>query len=93
MLISQGLVSPISLFLFYSIMPQMQGGTFADSIQQIRVKFWSTLQTSWSYWPVVQLINFVFVPQRYQAYFVNAFALAFNIYMSYMTFVYHRVKV
>ena len=45
------------------------------------------MQANWSVWPVLQVINFTFVPVQLQAAYVAFLSVFFNIYLSYMKFV------
>ena len=46
------------------------------------------MQMNWRLWPLVQLVNFTLVPTKLQVLWVNMFGLIFNVYLSFMTFVY-----
>ena len=88
MLLSQSIVSYSSILIFYSIVPLIQGKTVGDSIEEIKNKSWQTMQMNWRLWPLVQLVNFTLVPTKLQVLWVNMFGLIFNVYLSFMTFVY-----
>ncbi len=88
-MLSQSIVSYGSIIIFYSIIPLIQGKTVGDSIEEIRNKSWQTMLMNWKVWPLVQLINFTLVPIKLQVLWVNMFGLIFNVYLSYMTFVYN----
>ena len=90
MLISQTIVSFSSIVLFYTFTPVLKGGNFQDSMKELEKKAWPTMCMNWKMWPLVQLINFTLVPQKFQVVWVNFFALNFNVYLSYMAFVYNK---
>ena len=53
---------------------------------QAKVKTIETLLTSWQVWPIANIINFTFVPFKYQLLFTNFVACFWNMYMSYITY-------
>ena len=86
LLFSQTVYTVFSLGLFYLVLPLLKGQTLGDSFKEIETKLWPTLITGWKLWPLVQLINFVFIPVKLQVLWVNMFGLIFNIYLSFMSF-------
>ncbi|CEP24281.1 unnamed protein product [Cyberlindnera jadinii] len=65
--------SPISLFSFFSYSNfVLEGGdkvTLNDKIQKI---YLSTLAANWMVWPLVQFINFLVMPRRFQVPFSSS---------------------
>ncbi len=45
---------------------------------------------NWKVWPILQFLNFSFVPLNMQAAYVAFFSLFFNVYLSFMKFVVKR---
>jgi hypothetical protein len=46
--------------------------------------YWGTYMIDCMFWPPLQLINFTFVPVRFQFLFVNTFSLVWNTFLSLM---------
>jgi len=88
MCLSQSLVSFTSILLFYTFVPIFKGGSLIESKKEFEEKAWTTMVRNWQLWPLVQLINFTLIPACYQVPYVNLFALMFNVYLSYMAFVF-----
>jgi len=47
-------------------------------------KFWPTLINGYKLWPMVQLVNFYFVPLNHRLLVVNSVALGWNAYLAYV---------
>ena len=80
----------VSMSAFYTAIPLMQGNDPRECFMEIKHKLWPTMKTNWKVWPFLQLINFTFVPMQMQAAYVAFFSLFFNIYLSFMKFVFKR---
>jgi protein Mpv17 len=70
--VDQTVFSPAHLFMFLSTMSLMEG---KDPKQKLRRSYWPTMITNWSVWPVVQAVNFKFVPLEHRVLLVNVVAL------------------
>jgi hypothetical protein len=55
-----------------------------QSVSHMKEVYWQTYLTDCVVWPPLQLINFTFVPLKYQFLFVNAANLAWNAFLSLM---------
>ena len=88
---TQTIFTLISMSAFYTAIPLMNGQDMTDIREEIGKKLWPTLVTNWKVWPVLQLINFSFVPVKLQVLYVAFFSLFFNCYLSFMKFVYQPV--
>ena len=42
------------------------------------------MKTNWKVWPLLQIINFTYVPIQMQAAYIAFFSLFFNVYLSFM---------
>ena len=89
-LFTQTCFTIVSLSAFYTAIPLLQGNSLNEGMQEIKYKLWPTLVTNWKVWPILQLINFKFVPMQLQAAYVAFFSLFFNIYLSFMKYVIKR---
>ena len=47
-------------------------------------KLMPTMMTNWKIWPLLQLINFKFVPIQFQVLYVNFMAVWWNAYLSFI---------
>ena len=62
MLFTQTVFTLVSMSAFYTAIPIMQGKDPAEGLKEIRHKLWPTMKTNWKVWPILQFINFTFVP-------------------------------
>ena len=69
-------------------MPLIAGKTLADSKLELENKMVSALIMNYKVWPLVQYLNFRYVPCRLQVLWVNTFGLFFNVYLSWVTYVF-----
>ena len=90
LLFSQTCFTLVSMSAFYTAIPLLQGNSISEGWKEIKYKLWPTLITNWKVWPILQFINFKFVPLQLQAAYVAFFSLFFNIYLSFMKFVMKR---
>ena len=54
----------------------------ASANAAIRAGFWETLKVNWLSWPLINFVNFLFVPLRYRLLFSNFFAVIWNMFLS-----------
>ena len=87
-LFSQTLFTLVSIGTFYATMPLFQGKTIQDSYNEMYDKMLPTLKTNYKVWPLLQVINFAFVPAKLQPLYVAVLSLFWNVYLSFMQFVY-----
>uniref|UniRef100_A0A7R9U0X5 Peroxisomal membrane protein MPV17 n=1 Tax=Pinguiococcus pyrenoidosus TaxID=172671 RepID=A0A7R9U0X5_9STRA len=80
-----------SFFFTYHILEQMllglPGGlsvVFSDAFAKAAATIWPTMLTSWKVWPVVNYLNFRFIPLDLRLPFVSAVSCAFNVFLSIM---------
>jgi len=55
---------------------------YDNVMTRLQPLWWSTLQASWSFWPVANVINFTLVPLPYRVLYNNALSLFWNGYLS-----------
>ncbi|KAI9830180.1 MAG: Plasma membrane t-SNARE, secretory vesicle fusion [Phylliscum demangeonii] len=75
----QAIFGPTILVAFLTSMSLMEGSDPADKLKKT---YKQALLKGWSIWPVVQLVNFKFVPLEHRLLVVNVFALGWNCYLS-----------
>lgn len=90
LLFTQTIFTLVSMSAFYTAIPILQGISPIEGVKEIKHKLWPTMLTNWKVWPVLQLINFAFVPMNLQAAYVAFFSLFFNCYLSFMKFIVKR---
>jgi protein Mpv17 len=78
----QFIFAPSFLFLFFSYNGLMEGQSIDKIKEKFRKGYWPALVGNWTVWPLVQLVNFRFVPLHYQTVVVNSVALGWNSYLS-----------
>ncbi|KAH3669198.1 hypothetical protein WICMUC_005037 [Wickerhamomyces mucosus] len=79
-LTDQLLFSPISLFSFFSYSNYfLESGDKFTLHQKIRKIYLSTLAANYMVWPLVQFLNFLFMPKRFQVPFSSSSKLSFSI--------------
>lgn len=79
----QLIYSPIFLFFFFAysnfILENGNKQTFAAKISKI---YFSTLMANYMLWPLVQFINFLIMPRRFQVPFSSSIGVLWNCFLS-----------
>ena len=70
-----------TLYLTY-VTVYVNHGTLSDAERTVRTKMWPLMKANWLLWPVVQLINFRFVPGPLQVPFINAIILGWSAFLA-----------
>lgn len=86
MVIDQSVASPTIIFTFYTLKETIEGKTFAEYKKTLQERYFATLQTNYKFWPLVQIINFSFIPLENRILFVNVAAIFWNTYLSWMAY-------
>lgn len=81
--VDQIFFAPVSLPFYFTCMTILEGNPIQIAKLKIREQWWVTLRTNWLIWPIVQTINFSFVPLPYQLLTVNVVAIFWNTFLSY----------
>lgn len=71
-----------SLVLIYSSL--LEGRSIQEAWQQVQYKLPQLFVTGSVYWPTVNVANFMFVPPQQRVLAVNACAILWNTYLSYV---------
>ena len=79
--LDQTILAPGNLFLFLNTMALMEGSSASEKLEST---YWPALSRNWMIWPVVQFINFKYVPLELRVLVVNIVSLGWNCYLSYL---------
>ena len=80
-LADQLVYAPVSLLLFFAYMNLMEGNNLADFKKRMKKGYVTSLKANYLLWPVIQVINFKFVPLMYQLPMVSSINVGWNIYL------------
>ncbi|CAH8545956.1 unnamed protein product [Schistosoma turkestanicum] len=75
------LIGPISLVIFFFYNGFCDTFTVAGAVERCRQSFISAYLSDLAYWPVLQTINFAFVPSSYRVLYVIFFTSLWNTYL------------
>lgn len=76
------LFGPVHLLAFFTYMGLASGKTFDEVKVDVKRDFLPAFMTEGCAWPMVQAVNFRFVPVRYQLLYVNFFCLLDSAFLS-----------
>jgi len=84
--LDQFVFAPLFIPTFFTALMGLEGTTNLTEIRtRLEANFMDTLKTNWMLWIPAQLINFGFMPAKYQVLFSNVVGLAWNTYLSFMS--------
>lgn len=75
---------PVDLFVFFTYMGFASGKNVSQVKEDVKRDFLPALVVEGGIWPIVQVINFRFVPVRYQLLYVNLFCLLDSCFLSWL---------
>ncbi|KAF7320239.1 Vacuolar membrane protein [Mycena kentingensis (nom. inval.)] len=81
-LADQLIMAPIGLCAFLGTMGVLEGRSRAQISQKFQDLFVPTLQTNWTVWPALQVINFRFMPLAYRIPFQSTCGVFWTLYLS-----------
>ena len=85
MALDQLAFAPTLLFGFFIFHSGIQGNPM-KGVEVAKDKIMETLYTNWKIWPAATLVNFWFMPLKYQVLFANFIGFFWNIILSYITY-------
>lgn len=81
----QLLFAPIFIATLISTIGLSQGSSLQGIKDKLKNEYPDIVTNNYKLWPMVQLINFYFIPLHYQVLVVQAVAILWNTYISYRT--------
>ncbi|GAA6010779.1 hypothetical protein JCM10207_005838 [Rhodosporidiobolus poonsookiae] len=78
-------MAPISLFIFLMSMSVLEGLNEEETWQKIKDNYWPILSVNWQVWPLLQLLNFRYIPLRYRVPFGSIMGIFWTAFLSYQT--------
>lgn len=85
MALDQLVVAPIFVGLVLTALAVIQTRDLKQTVKRVKRDYKDVLLTNYKIWPIVQLVNFYFVPLQYQVLLVQSVALFWNTYISWKT--------
>lgn len=83
--VDQTLMAPVVIAGFLTIVGLLQKHNLKAVKEELSDNYVDVLLMNYRVWPMVQAINFYFIPLQYQVLYVQSFALAWNTYLCYKT--------
>jgi hypothetical protein len=81
--LDQLVFAPIFIPTFMVSLMKLQGRTFSEIGDALKDSYQDTLTTNWGIWVPAMLINFGFMPAKFQVLFSNTVGLGWNTYLSF----------
>ncbi|ODV90430.1 hypothetical protein CANCADRAFT_13977, partial [Tortispora caseinolytica NRRL Y-17796] len=76
-------IFPCGIIFCYFTINGLTDGKSIDEIKlHLKHHYVSTLLTNWTVWPVVQFVNYTFIPLARRLLFVNVFSLFWNVFLA-----------
>lgn len=82
-LADQLLMAPLTLLLFLGYMGITEGADLVELQNRIQRLFWKLLLVNWQVWPIIQVINFRFMPLKLRVPFGAGCGIIWTIFLSY----------
>ncbi|GAA5961384.1 hypothetical protein JCM21900_006688 [Sporobolomyces salmonicolor] len=78
-------MAPVSLVIFLVSMSMLEGLDGEEMREKIRQNYLPILLVNWQVWPILQLINFRYVPLKYRVPFGSICGIAWTAFLSFRT--------
>ncbi|KAM0046355.1 hypothetical protein Hdeb2414_s0009g00315211 [Helianthus debilis subsp. tardiflorus] len=75
---------PVDLLVFFAYMGFASGKSLTQVNEEVKRDFLPALIVEGGIWPMVQVVNFRFVPVKYQLLYVNLFCLLDSCFLSWL---------
>ncbi|KAJ1907102.1 hypothetical protein IWQ60_011928, partial [Tieghemiomyces parasiticus] len=76
--------APVGIGLFFTFITLIEGGRFREIKEKFSQNYLPALFANYKVWPLVQYVNFCYVPLTYQVPFVSLVSLFWNSYLSWL---------
>ncbi|KAI8339366.1 hypothetical protein BC941DRAFT_349418 [Chlamydoabsidia padenii] len=84
MVADQCLFAPAGLLLFFTTMGIAETGSLEGAQERLKDAFIPALITNYKVWPLVQWINFKWMPLPFRLPFVSSLGILWNVYLSWL---------
>uniref|UniRef100_A0A8D8V2B5 Mitochondrial inner membrane protein Mpv17 n=1 Tax=Cacopsylla melanoneura TaxID=428564 RepID=A0A8D8V2B5_9HEMI len=81
-LTDQLVFSPVFIAVLVTSLNLLQGANWETAVANVRASYVDIILTGYQIWPLVQVVNFYFVPIQYRVLLVQAVAVVWNTYLS-----------
>lgn len=76
--------APIFNTYFFCMHSLLSGGSLSDTVERLKNALPDSLKNSVKVWPIVQTINFIYVPPQFRSLFVGVVAVGWQTYLSWL---------
>lgn len=83
-LVDQILFAPFSLAVFFICITLLEGGKFEEVKAKFQETYWTALVSNWKLWPIVQMVNFCYIPLFFRLPFAGVVGIFWNTYLSFI---------
>ncbi|CAO3626898.1 unnamed protein product [Mucor hiemalis] len=84
MITDQALFAPAGLVVFFTAMGLSEGGKWEGVKEKFKDAYVPALIANYKVWPLVQYINFNYMPLQYRLPFVSSLGIVWNAYLSWL---------
>lgn len=81
MLLDQLTFGPLNFYFYFYQIGWLEGRTLSSIQANIARDYWPVMLRNWMIWPIVQVVNFRFVPPALQVVFGNIIGVAWTAYV------------
>lgn len=83
-LIEQVTYSPAAMCCFFFGMNLLEMKPITECFEEVKQKFWPTYKVGVCVWPVLQTVNFIFVPEHNRVVYVSFCSFMWTSFLAYM---------
>jgi len=81
--VDQILIAPVFLVCYISVLTLLKTMSFQEVMPELKKNYLNVLSMNYKFWPVVQMLNYYFVPLTYRVLFGSSASLIWNTLFSY----------
>lgn len=85
LLLDQLIMAPLFIFVFISLTGVLEGLGFDAIRERFRLLYWHILTANWKIWPLIQIINFNFMPLQYRVPWQSSCGVLWTVFLSLST--------